>query len=74
MTYDVAIEDFILMETNDKEEAITTMCEIINGDASIDATKAWVNVFNDDGEYVETIEAWWFLDGEMKKAYCTYSV
>ena len=55
MTYDVCIEDFILMTTEDREEAITTMYEIIDGEASIDATRAWVNVMDED-EWLATIE------------------
>lgn len=64
MTYEIAIEDFILMETDDKEEAITAMREIINGETSIDATEAWINVWDGD-EYLYTIQDKRFVSQRM---------
>ena len=55
MFYEVAIEDFILMTTEDKNEAVMTAHEIASGKTSIQATEAWVNVFDQNGDYIETI-------------------
>jgi len=55
MTYEICIDDFILAVTEDREEAVITAHEIASGKASVQATEAWVNVFDQNGDYLTTI-------------------